>query len=220
MAVRARVLAGLRVGIPPRVPPHPEVPLTGPAPAEDRGSLRVVVYAVGFAMAAAFFVASAVPLGLIRTHRVLWFFLGVASLVAGSLLRRHCFRVLGAFFTGAVTVQSDHRVIDRGAYRWVRHPSYSAALLLLAGIGLALGSWLALAVLLLSGLAAYPTAPASKRERCSHRSGSPIGSSWRPAGGSSRSSIRPRRLDAVRCAGLPARSVEDPPPYSRSTSIP
>ena len=130
-------------------------PLTGPAPAEDRGSLRVVVYAVGFAMAAAFFVASAVPLGLIRTHRVLWFFLGVASLVAGSLLRRHCFRVLGAFFTGAVTVQSDHRVIDRGAYRWVRHPSYSAALLLLAGIGLALGSWLALAVLLLSGLAAY-----------------------------------------------------------------
>lgn len=130
-------------------------PVTGRAPVEDRGSLRVLVYAVGFAIAAAFFLASAVPVGLIRTHRVFWFFLGVASLLAGSLLRRHCFRVLGAFFTGAVTVQADHRVIDGGAYRWVRHPSYSAALLLLSGIGLALGTWLGLAVLLISGLAAY-----------------------------------------------------------------
>jgi protein-S-isoprenylcysteine O-methyltransferase Ste14 len=130
-------------------------PLTGPSPPEDRGSLRVVVLAVGLAITAAFFLAFAIPEALIRTHRVFWFYLGVSTLVAGSLLRRHCFRVLGTFFTGAVTVQSDHRVIDRGAYRWVRHPSYSAALLLLSGIGMALGSWLSLAVLFFTGLAAY-----------------------------------------------------------------
>jgi protein-S-isoprenylcysteine O-methyltransferase Ste14 len=130
-------------------------PLTGPSPPEDRGSLGVVLFAVTFAIAAAFVLAFAVPQATINTHRVVWFFLGVSAIALGSLLRRHCFRVLGAFFTGAVTVQAGHQVIDRGAYRWVRHPSYSAALLLLSGIGMALGNWLSLVVLFFTALAAY-----------------------------------------------------------------
>ena len=32
-------------------------------------------------------------------------------------------------------------VVERGAYGWVRHPSYTAGLLLHLGYGLALGSW-------------------------------------------------------------------------------
>src|SRR5262249_20259646 len=70
-------------------------------------------------------------------------------------LRRHCFRVLGKYFTGAVTVQADHRVIEEGAYRWVRHPSYSAALMLMGGIALATGNWLSLAVSLSVGIVLY-----------------------------------------------------------------
>src|SRR5262249_29262104 len=79
----------------------------------------------------------------------------VSALVSGSLLRRHCFRVLGAFFTGAVTIQSDHRVVDAGAYRWVRHPSYSAALLIVLGIALSLGNWLGSGVALAAAFPAY-----------------------------------------------------------------
>jgi protein-S-isoprenylcysteine O-methyltransferase Ste14 len=130
-------------------------PLTGPSPPEDRGSLRVVLLSGGLAIAAAFVLAFAVPQAAISTHRAVWFFLGLSALVVGSLLRRHCFRVLGTFFTGAVTVQAGHQVIDRGAYRWVRHPSYSAALLMFSGIGMALGNWLSLTILFVAGLAAY-----------------------------------------------------------------
>jgi protein-S-isoprenylcysteine O-methyltransferase Ste14 len=35
-------------------------------------------------------------------------------------------------------------VVTTGPYRWVRHPSYSGLLLIVAGLGLALGNWLAL----------------------------------------------------------------------------
>jgi protein-S-isoprenylcysteine O-methyltransferase Ste14 len=117
-------------------------PMGTPAPEEDRGSLRVVVLAYGAAMFLAFFLASAVRGATLPGPRQAWFFLGLATMIAGSLLRRHCFRVLGRFFTGAVTIQKDHRLIDTGAYHFVRHPSYTAALLLVLGTAMALGNWL------------------------------------------------------------------------------
>jgi protein-S-isoprenylcysteine O-methyltransferase Ste14 len=64
-------------------------------------------------------------------------------------------RVLGTFFTGAVTIQADHRVIESGAYRWVRHPSYSAALLVVLGIALCLSNWLSAAVSFAIAFLAY-----------------------------------------------------------------
>src|SRR5829696_5289565 len=78
-----------------------------------------------------------------------------AALVAGSLLRRHCFRMLGESFTGAVQVRAEQTVVQRGAYRWVRHPSYTAGILMFSGIGLSLGNWLSLAVLAVIPAATY-----------------------------------------------------------------
>jgi protein-S-isoprenylcysteine O-methyltransferase Ste14 len=130
-------------------------PLTRPAPAEDRGSLRVVMIGFSLATLGAFVLAFAVPGATLPGPRLAWFFAGVATLVLGSLLRRHCFRVLGRFFTGAVEIQADHRVVDTGAYRWVRHPSYTAALLIVLGIALALGNWIGVAVSLGLAFPAY-----------------------------------------------------------------
>ena len=83
------------------------------------------------------------------------FFLGCALLIGGSLLRRHCWRVLGQHFTGDVRAQSDQPVIDRGAYRWVRHPSYTGGILMFCGIGVALANWASLAILMLTSVAVY-----------------------------------------------------------------
>src|SRR5262245_33119991 len=95
---------------------------SGPVPVEDRGSLRIIMIGFSVATLAGFLIPFLVPRAALPGPSWVWFFLGLLVLVAGSLLRRHCFRVLGAFFTGAVTIQSDHRVIDSGAYRFVRHP--------------------------------------------------------------------------------------------------
>jgi len=127
----------------------------GVIPAEDHGSLRVVL-ALGFvAMLAAFLLPFLVPWATLPGNRVACFCAGLITLVAGSLLRRHCFRELGAFFTGAVTIQANHRVVDTGAYRWVRHPSYSAALLMTLGIAIAMGNWLGVAASFAIAFVAY-----------------------------------------------------------------
>lgn len=74
-------------------------------------------------------------------YRVEIYIAGLAILIGSSLLRRHCFRMLGPDFRGAVTVRPDQPVIDRGAYRYLRHPSYAAALLLHLGFALCFTNW-------------------------------------------------------------------------------
>jgi protein-S-isoprenylcysteine O-methyltransferase Ste14 len=53
------------------------------------------------------------------------------------------------FFSSVVRIQSDRGqyVVTSGPYAFVRHPGYSAGILILAASGVALGSWLAAAFL-------------------------------------------------------------------------
>ncbi len=72
---------------------------------------------------------------------------GMTLLVAGGVLRRYCFKALGRYFTGSVLVSEDQQIVQDGVYRLVRHPAYTAAFLMFTGIGVALGSWISLAIL-------------------------------------------------------------------------
>jgi len=83
------------------------------------------------------------------------YFAGVGCIVGAGLLRRHCFRMLGERFTYDVRVAAAQPVVEHGAYRYVRHPSYTAGLLLFGGIGLALGNWLSLAISVVIPVLAY-----------------------------------------------------------------
>jgi protein-S-isoprenylcysteine O-methyltransferase Ste14 len=49
------------------------------------------------------------------------------------------------FFSSVIRIQTDrgHHLIASGPYRYVRHPAYAVCVILFAGGGLALGSWLA-----------------------------------------------------------------------------
>ena len=55
-------------------------------------------------------------------------------------------QAVNPYFEPGVRIQSERHqhVIDTGPYRWVRHPGYSAALVLFFGMALALGSFWAL----------------------------------------------------------------------------
>jgi len=61
-----------------------------------------------------------------------------------------------SFAAATVTVAEGQRIVSTGLYAWIRHPMYAGALILCAGIPLALGSWWGLVVLplLLAGLVA------------------------------------------------------------------
>jgi protein-S-isoprenylcysteine O-methyltransferase Ste14 len=121
----------------------------------DAGSSRVLIAGLALAFAGAFALAGSASLRWSPAISHLAFFTGLALLVSGSLLRRHCWRVLDRYFTSHVAAQTDQRVITSGAYAWVRHPAYSGALLMNTGIGFALGSWASLALLLIASVALY-----------------------------------------------------------------
>lgn len=80
---------------------------------------------------------------------------GLTVMWAGLAFRQWSIAALGRFFTMDVQIHEDHRVVDRGPYRWLRHPSYTGGLAIVIGLGLAEGSWLSLAVACLIPLAAY-----------------------------------------------------------------
>ena len=137
----------------------PEARITGRrnegwATSQDAYSKLVLMLAQGFGTFAAFAIALTVPFGALP-YPALFFWAGVVALIAGSLLRRHCRRVLGSSFTGTVIVNPEHAVIERGAYRYVRHPSYTAAFVMYFGIGAALANWISLATLLVLVVVAF-----------------------------------------------------------------
>jgi protein-S-isoprenylcysteine O-methyltransferase Ste14 len=57
--------------------------------------------------------------------------------------------LVNRFFSSVVRIQSDRgqHVITAGPYAFVRHPGYSAGILIMLASGIALGSWLAAAFL-------------------------------------------------------------------------
>jgi protein-S-isoprenylcysteine O-methyltransferase Ste14 len=116
---------------------------------QDARSMQVVVFGMWIGLAAVFILSGMFPFP--SGARVAAFWAGTALLVGGSLLRRHCWRMLGTYFTGNVQTVPGQTVVDRGAYRYVRHPSYTAGIMMFVGIGIALGSWL-------SALLAFVTA--------------------------------------------------------------
>lgn len=119
----------------------------------DRGSLAVVrLSAVAGALLAAVLVrvsATAFPATLAV------FAVGLLLIWSGIALRVWCFQTLGRYFTFTVMTSPDQRVVDSGPYRLLRHPSYAAILLILAGIGLTYGNWLSLAALVVLPLAGF-----------------------------------------------------------------
>lgn len=121
----------------------------------DAGSIRVIMLGMQVGSFVAFAAAFYPMLRFSGAARVPAFAGGVLLLVAGSLLRRHCWKQLGSSFTGDVRARPDQAVVTSGAYAFLRHPSYTAGLIMNAGIGLALGSWISVAVLVLVTFAVY-----------------------------------------------------------------
>lgn len=120
----------------------------------DRGSMTVIMLAGWIGMFGAFAVAG-VQAFAIKGNQRGWFIGGLVTLLCGSLLRRHCWRMLGQHFTGDVKAAADQPVIERGIYRWVRHPSYTGGMMMYLGTGLALTNWLSVVIIGAAGGAAY-----------------------------------------------------------------
>ena len=125
------------------------------ADSKDSGSLGVLLAGMWIALLGAFFLAFVRALSFPQQLQLPLFAIGVTLILLGSLLRRYCWRTLGEYFTGDVRATADQPVISTGPYRLVRHPSYTAGIMMFAGIGLALGSWASFVLVTVAAIATY-----------------------------------------------------------------
>ncbi|WP_411034118.1 methyltransferase family protein [Shinella sp. BYT-45] len=104
-------------------------------------------------------VAAEVPLAAFDAGRMAWsdvppafVILGYALLAAGTALTAWA-QAVNRFFEPGVRLQRERgqHVIRSGPYRIVRHPGYVGALMIFAGLALALASWWALVPAALAG---------------------------------------------------------------------
>jgi protein-S-isoprenylcysteine O-methyltransferase Ste14 len=79
------------------------------------------------------------------------FYPGEILFVVGYGLTIYSIYLLGRYYSTYVEIQADHKVIERGPYRFIRHPNYLGQIVGTIGLGLALQSWVALLVFLVVG---------------------------------------------------------------------
>lgn len=81
--------------------------------------------------------------------------MAMALFISGLYLRYTAVMQLGRFFTTNVAIQQEHRLIQEGPYRWLRHPAYTGLLIALFAAGVAMGDFIALASLLIPTVWAF-----------------------------------------------------------------
>jgi protein-S-isoprenylcysteine O-methyltransferase Ste14 len=114
------------------------------SPRQDRWSGPALIVFLFIAIVLGANLARRVPAAEITPHALV-FGLGIAIAVLGIIVRGYAVISLGRFFTTRVMTQPGQMVVERGPYRWIRHPSYTGALLTVLGILLCQANWLSLA---------------------------------------------------------------------------
>lgn len=117
---------------------------------KDAGSLALFWTAIPVAMFLAYAAAVSLPHA---PWQLPWqpqlALIGDILVIAGLLFRWYSIIYLGRWFTVNVAIAADQPLIDNGPYRYLRHPSYTGALMALIGLGLAIGNTVSLLAIVL-----------------------------------------------------------------------
>ena len=80
---------------------------------------------------------------------------GTIVIFSGIIMRRWAMNTLGRLFTHLITIQKGHKIVAKGPYGIVRHPSYLGGLLIIFGFGIAMANPISLALCIMLPIIAY-----------------------------------------------------------------
>lgn len=115
-------------------------PFDGDRTRHDHGTAAQILWTVYGAQAATV-VEVLVRRPALTMDAVSW--AALAAMVLGLIVRTWAVATLGRWFTWNVDVQPGQRVVERGPYRFVRHPGYAGALLTYVAVCALFHCWVA-----------------------------------------------------------------------------
>jgi protein-S-isoprenylcysteine O-methyltransferase Ste14 len=119
------------------------------ASVRDRGSMGILIGLQWVGLALNFLLGGVFPAAAITWQRTVIFSMGVTLILLGVTLRWYAIWILGSYFTRDVAVSADQKVVQKGPYRFIRHPAYTGTFLTMLGVGLAMTNWASLVALLI-----------------------------------------------------------------------
>ncbi len=128
-------------------------PMPG-AQAKDRGTFQMIWIGITLAIVIGMYAGAAMPTARVPAADAIHPY-ALALFVLGAILRAWSIRTLGKFFTVQVAIASDHKLVEDGPYRVLRHPSYTGSLMMFLGWLLYDGNALLLGIVLVTVLALF-----------------------------------------------------------------
>jgi protein-S-isoprenylcysteine O-methyltransferase Ste14 len=119
----------------------------------DKGSLWVLLISITIGYLLSFSIA-ATKIGRIYHWNIL-FALGILIIIVGLMSRIISIRTLKQYFTYSVTKAENHELIEKGFYKFIRHPGYLGQLIIFTGISISLSNWLSIIIMFSSTFIGY-----------------------------------------------------------------
>ncbi|HTY36817.1 MAG TPA: isoprenylcysteine carboxylmethyltransferase family protein [Bacteroidota bacterium] len=118
----------------------------GESTQKDKHSVRILWLVIVLAIASGVFVRMWGP-GRLAAGSAVMNIAGLVLIVAGLALRWVAVLTLKNYFTVDVAIMKDHRIIQSGVYKYIRHPSYAGAILSFVGLGVSFSNWISLIIM-------------------------------------------------------------------------
>jgi len=108
----------------------------------DKGSLWLLysLITVGYALS---FSIGATKIGRIYYWDT-FFAIGMTLIVIGLMVRIHSILTLKQFFTYSISKVENHKIIESGLYKFIRHPGYLGQLIIFIGMSISISNWLSI----------------------------------------------------------------------------
>ena len=119
----------------------------------DRLSVWILILSIAIGYSLSFSIGST-KIGRLN-HWDTFFIIGAILVLIGLIIRINSILTLKQHFTYTVTEIESHEIIEKGLYKYIRHPGYLGQLIIFLGISTSLANWLSVLLMILSVLIGY-----------------------------------------------------------------